>query len=87
MTTTRILSEKEKNIKNANTRMQLSQPPVSVFIFSVLIVSAWQILFALGTALFGIISFEIWKKLFLSFPAVVFFYSRNYLGLFPFHAY
>jgi len=84
MTTTRILSEKEKNIKNANTRMQLSQPPVSVFIFSVLIVSAWQILFALGAALFGIISFEIWKKLFLSFPAVVFFIAAITLVYFLF---
>ncbi len=69
MSTSAIFSENQMKLQSA-TRRPLTQPPVHVFILSALIMSSWQITFALGAAFFNITSAELWKKLFISVPAL-----------------
>lgn len=49
---------------------KLQSPPAHIFIFSTLIMTVWQISVAVGTGIFGVLPSEIWRKLFISVPAV-----------------
>jgi len=70
MPITTFSTDKQIDTENINGWKSLEQPPILVFIFSALIMTAWQISFAVGVRLFDIVPFELWKKLFLSLPAI-----------------
>ena len=68
MSTPTLFSENRMN-QQSTTWKSLSSPPAHVFVLSTLIMSAWHLSFAIGTAFFNITSAELWRKLFISIPA------------------
>lgn len=64
-------SNQQNDTKKSKTQGYLPPPPVSIFIFSVLLMTVWQISVVAGTRIFQVIPSELWKKLFISVPTVV----------------
>jgi len=61
-----------ENGQGYNARV-LDTPPKRIFIFSSLVCTGWQITFAMGTLLFGILPVEVFREIFLSVPAACIF--------------
>ena len=53
-----------------NEGEHLPSPPARIFFLSLLSITSWQVAFAFGSRIFGIVPPDIWKKLFVS-PAQV----------------
>ena len=63
-------SGSQDNTEKVKPQTHLTPPPNQIFVFSVLIMTVWQISFAAGTYLFNVIPPALWKKLFIGVPTV-----------------
>lgn len=65
-----------------SNNIQLSKPPICIFIFSLLIVISWQLVSPLSLLIFDIVPPQTLKKLFLSLPFVITFITSAFIAFF-----